>query len=87
MIPLTTNYQHYWYQKRRESSTKISTAHLGEDILLSPIQSTKAKWLTSLQNLSFDADGNSTLFSGHQPIAGANFDLPEDVCNPNHGPI
>lgn len=86
--PSASHYQHYCYQKRRKSAISHTvSAASKEDSLLSPIQSTKSKWLTSLQNINVDVDGDGGgggggMFSrDHQPIAGSNFDLPEDACN------
>lgn len=94
MNPTASNYQHYCYQKRRRSTATTPAVSRTEDSLLIPIQSTKTKWLASLQSLNFDTtdsngaggdDGNSGFFAGdHQPIAGSNYDLPEDACNPNY---
>lgn len=82
MNPLAANYQHYNYQHNRKAAKTTNTPFTCEDTLLSPIQGTKTKWLTSLQTLNIDTDSNSIFSGGHQPIAGANYDLPEDVCNP-----
>lgn len=84
--PTASHYQHYCYQQRRKSAINHSTATASkEDSLLSPIQSTKGKWLTSLQNINVDLDSGNGMFSrDHQPIAGSNFDLPEDACNPKY---
>lgn len=84
--PTASHYQHYCYQQRRKSAINHTTTTASkEDSLLSPIQSTKVKWLTSLQSLNVDMDSGSGMFSHeHQPIAGSNFDLPEDACNPKY---